>query len=153
MIENRQKNRQKRSKTCFKQIYETITEISTIFRGFRVVLGTLNRQKGTKKGDFFETCCPSGCPGTPRHRFFRRFWAHFGRPGGAPGAPGAPPGTYGEASGRLWNPPGSLSWMPGSSGTISARFSVDFSLFFDDLEAHQNADRHKYAQIPTDSHR
>ena len=46
MIENRQKNRQKRSKTCFKQIYEKINEISTIFRGFRVVLGTLNRQKG-----------------------------------------------------------------------------------------------------------
>ena len=39
------------------RMYEKVSK----FHRFLVVLGTQNRQKGTKKGDFFQACWPKGC--------------------------------------------------------------------------------------------
>ena len=86
----------------FKTRIEKSLEKSSIFRSFLVVFGTPNRQKGTKKGDFFEACCPKGCPeasgdasgtnldapgrsfGDPRKAFWdsqATLWDHSGRLG------------------------------------------------------------------------
>ena len=46
----------------FKTRIEKRLKKLSIFRSFFVDFGTPNRQKGTKKSDFFEACCPKGCP-------------------------------------------------------------------------------------------
>ena len=104
-------------KTFLERMYGKVSKNSSFF----VVLETLNRQKGTKKGDFFEACCPKGCPeasgdasgtnfdapgrsfGDPRKAFWdsqATLWDHSGRLGRLFGPSWAHVGKQIAANGR-----------------------------------------------------
>ena len=53
---------QKLFETRIEKTFGTIIDFLLNLRRFYIDFGTPNRQKGTKKGDFFEACCLKGCP-------------------------------------------------------------------------------------------
>ena len=76
-------------------MYEQINEISTFFRGFRVVWGSFWGPQIDKKGYFFEGCCPKGSPEGPG-----------AAPGTILGVPGVARRCLGGPPGGSWGPPG-----------------------------------------------
>ena len=86
----------------------TCTRKTLKFHWFFVIFGTQIRRKGTKKGDFFQTCCSKGCQEASRDALGTNFEA-----------PGrsfwAPRGALWASLGTLWDHSGSLGKLFGPS--------------------------------------
>ena len=84
------------------------------FDVFFVILGTHNRQKGTKKGCFFQTCCPKGCQEASRDASGTNF-----------DAPGrsfrAPRKAFWDLLGSFWDHSEGVERLFGSSWTHVGR--------------------------------